>query len=177
MTAGWIRLADPHRGQTLSRVGRLFSWPRRLGALDVRSADADHAERGAVTIFVAVAVLGLLAIAGLAVDGGAKVRAAQRADRVAAEAARAAGQAVDLPALLAGEGVTVDRRAAVAAANTYLARAGVDGSVDVLDAGATLRVTTMTSETTIFLGLIGIPRLSVSGAAEVRLTTQREAAR
>jgi hypothetical protein len=135
-----------------------------------------HLERGAVTIFVAVALVGLLAMAGLAVDGGAKVRAAQRADRLAAEAARAAGQAIDLNGLLQGGPVTVDRRQALAAASRYLDDAGVEGSVELLEGGAVLRVTTSSSERTVFLALIGIARLEVTGQAEVRLTTQREGA-
>ena len=133
-------------------------------------------EPGAVTIFVAVAMIGLLAMAGLVVDGAAKVRAVQRADRVAVEAARAAGQTVDLAGLLAGEPLTVDRRAAATAARRYLDAAGVEGSVEAAG-GASLRVTTRTSERTVFLGLIGIHQLEVSGQAEVRLTTQREGSR
>lgn len=147
---------------------------RRLFARFRSAAERAHGDQGAVTIFVAVAMLGLMAMAGLVVDGAAKVRAAQRADRVAAEAARAAGQAIDLGGLLAGRAVAVDRRAAVIAARGYLEDAGVEGSVDLMDGGASLRVTTKTSEGTVFLGLIGISRLTVTGEAEVRLTTQRE---
>ena len=161
-----------------------MSWlRRRRGAPGPERASGTWAarreprERGSVTVFVAVAMVGLLAMAGLAVDGAAKVRAAQRADRVAAEAARAAGQALDVDGLLTGSAVSVDRRQAVTAARRYLQDASVTGSVDVLDGGAGLRVTTATSEDTVFLALIGIPRLTVSGQAEVRLTTQREGAR
>ena len=139
--------------------------------------DGSRADSGAVTLFVAVAMVGLLALAGLVVDGGAKVRAAQHADRVAAEAARAAGQAVDLTALMSGQGVQVDRGAALAAARRYLHSTDVAGSAEVGDGGTTLRVTTRVSRPTVLLGLIGVTSLSASGQAEVRLTTQQEAAR
>src|SRR3712207_7525186 len=61
------------------------------------------AERGAIGVFLAVLVPGLLLIIRLAVDGGAKVAATQRANAIADEAARAAGQALDVSAALTGE--------------------------------------------------------------------------
>jgi Flp pilus assembly protein TadG len=118
---------------------------------------------------VAIAMVGLLALAGLVVDGGAKVRAVQRADRIAAEAARAAGQAVDVADVLDGSDVRVDRRAALVAAESYLRASGVEGSVRILDAGRGIAVTTTTSAPTVFLGLIGVPRFTVRGSAEVAL--------
>lgn len=145
------------------------------GARPALAAQVSQAsERGAVTIFVAVAAVGLLAMAGLVVDGAAKVRAVQRADRVASEAARAAGQAVDLTAAMGGAGLRVDRRAALRAAQSYLDAAGVDGEASVRHDGATLVVTTRTSEPTAFLGLIGVPRITVTGRAEAHLTNDRE---
>lgn len=154
------------------------AWPgvRSLtGGPGARSAlEAAASERGAVTVFVAVAVVGLLAMAGLVVDGAAKVRAVQRADRVASEAARAAGQAVDLAAAMGSEGLRVDRRAALGAAQSYLDAAGVEGAVSVRPDGATLVVTTRTSEPTAFLGLIGVSRITVTGRAEAHLTNHRE---
>lgn len=132
-------------------------------------AAAPAGDRGAVTLFVAIAMVGLMVLAGLVVDGGAKVRAAQRADRVAAEAARAAGQAIDLATVLEGSELRVDRRAALRAAEAYLASAGVSGSARVIDGGAGISVSTTTSAPTVFLGLIGVPRLTVEGAAQVSL--------
>jgi hypothetical protein len=133
------------------------------------AAHAVRDEGGAVTLFVAIAMVGLLALAGLVVDGGAKVRAVQRADRVAAEAARAAGQAIDLEAVLEGSDVRVDRRDALVAAESYLQAAGVDGSARVVDGGAAIVVSTTTSAPTVFLGLIGVPSFTVRGSAEVAL--------
>ena len=133
------------------------------------SGEGPSGDRGAVTLFVAIAMVGLMVLAGLVVDGGAKVRAAQRADRIAAEAARAAGQAIDLTRVLEGSAVRVDRGAALRAAEAYLTSAGVDGSARVTDRGAGISVSTRTSAPTVFLGLIGVPHLTVDGAAHVSL--------
>lgn len=126
-------------------------------------------ERGSVTVFLAVAAVGLLAMVGLVVDGAAKVRAVQRADRVAAEAARAAGQAVDLTAAMSGAAIRVDRRSAVAAAEAYLRAAGVRGRAVISPDGRAVSVTTTTTEPTVFLGLIGIGQFRVEGTAEAEL--------
>jgi Flp pilus assembly protein TadG len=130
-----------------------------------------------VTIFLSIAVVGLLVLAGLVVDGGAKVRAVQRADRVAAEAARAAGQAVDLREVLAGQELGVDRRAAIAAAEQYLRAAGIEGTARVVQGGSGIAVTTTTSVPTVFLGLVGITTFRVRGGAEVALVDSSRGAR
>ncbi|MGX5655507.1 TadE/TadG family type IV pilus assembly protein [Geodermatophilus nigrescens] len=128
-------------------------------------------ERGAISVFLAVLVPGLLLIIGLAVDGGAKVAATQRANAVADEAARAGGQALDVAAALAGQ-VQVDPAAAVAAAQDYLGRTGVQGTVTVVD-GDTLQVTTTITEPTTFLGLVGISALTVEGSGTADLITDQ----
>ena len=129
------------------------------------------AERGAIGVFLAVLVPGLLLIVGLAVDGGAKVAATQRANAIADEAARAGGQALDVSAALTGQ-VRVDPAAAVAAAQDYLSRNGVQGTVTVVDAD-TLQVSTTLSEPTTFLGLIGISTLTVEGTGTADLVTDQ----
>jgi Flp pilus assembly protein TadG len=129
------------------------------------------AERGAIGVFLAVLVPGLLLIIGLAVDGGAKVAATQRANAIADEAARAGGQALDVSAALTGQ-VRVDPAAAVAAAQDYLSRTGVQGTVTVVDAD-TLQVSTTISEPTTFLGLIGISTLTVEGTGTADLVTDQ----
>ena len=129
------------------------------------------AERGAIGVFLAVLVPGLLLIVGLAVDGGAKVAATQRANAVADEAARAGGQALDVSAALTGQ-VRVDPVAAVAAAQDYLSRNGVQGTVTVVDAD-TLQVSTTITEPTTFLGLIGISTLTVEGTGTADLVNDQ----
>ncbi len=119
---------------------------------------------GSVTLFLVIAAVGLLAMAGLAVDGGAKVRAAQRADRIAGEAARAAGAALSRQGVLSGV-VRVDRRAAIEAVSQYLAEAGVQGRAELLESGRAVRVDTTVHQSTVFLGLIGISGFEVHGSA------------
>jgi Flp pilus assembly protein TadG len=144
-----------------------------VNAHRIRGALATLHDRdaGSVTLFVVIVALGLLVLAGLVVDGGAKVRAAQRADRVAAEAARAAGQAVDATAILRGQAIRVDAAKALAAAQAHLRAAGVEGSASVTAGGSHVVVTTSARVPTIFLGLIGVPDLTAQGRAEAALVT------
>lgn len=133
-----------------------------------RTAGLDP-EAGSVTVFLAITMVGLLILVGLVADGGAKLRATQRADAVAAEAARAAGQSIDIPYAVATARTRVDRQGAANAANAYLATAGETGTVTIAPDGTTLTITVTTTAPTVFLGLIGINTLSVTGHARVTL--------
>ena len=138
-----------------------------------RRRQQPDAERGAIGVFLVVLVPGLLLIIGLAVDGGAKVAATQRANAIADEAARAGGQALDISAALDGR-IQLDPAAAVAAAQDYLDRNDVQGAVTVVD-GDTLTVTTTITEPTAFLGLIGIQTMTVEGSGTADLITDQDA--
>ncbi|MCA0328469.1 MAG: pilus assembly protein TadG-related protein [Actinobacteria bacterium] len=137
--------------------------PRRQRPHDVAGDD------GSVTLFLAITVLGLLVLVGLVVDGGAKIRAVQRADQLAAEAARAGGQAINVPAAITGEAPTLDARAAVAAAQAFLRRNGAQGTAAVTNAGQSLEVTVTATAPTVFLGLVGIDSMTVRGHAHATL--------
>ena len=157
---------------TAGRSVRSASWAQVLGAAHVRSARSEPStggDRGSVTLFVAIAAMGLLVLVGLVVDGGAKVRAVQRADRLAAEAARAAGQAIDLTAVMSGREVRVEPREALGAARAYLAAAGNGGTAQLDAEHRSIQVTTTASSGTVFLGLIGISEFTVHGSATVSL--------
>jgi hypothetical protein len=127
------------------------------------------ADAGSVTVFFAVSMLGLLLLIGLVADGGAKLRATQRADAVAAEAARAGGQALDLSQAVTGTDTQVDPAAAIRAAQDYLNATHVTGTVTVSADRAHLLVTVNQSAPTTFLGLIGIDSLPVTGHAQAQL--------
>ncbi|MBX9243803.1 hypothetical protein ICW40_03155 [Actinotalea ferrariae] len=131
------------------------------------TADAD--DRGSISVFVAASMLGLLLIVGLIADGGLKVRAVQEADALAAEAARAGGQAIDVAAAVSGEPARVDRQAAVDAAYAYLAVAGATGQVGISPDGRDLNVSVTLTRPTAFVSLIGIAQVTVSGHASVTL--------
>lgn len=120
-------------------------------------------DRGGVTVFVAVCVFALIGIIGVAVDGGSKMRATERADYIAGEAARAGGQAIDPADAINGTAITVDPQAAAAAAHTYLHSAGATGTVSVSGDGKTLTVTVTGSYDTKFLSVVGIGSLPVTG--------------
>ncbi|MFJ9822389.1 pilus assembly protein TadG-related protein [Streptomyces sp. NPDC101151] len=126
-------------------------------------------DRGGVTVFVAVCVVALIGIIGLAVDGGSKMRATERADYIAGEAARAGGQAVDPADAISGKEIVVDPQAAQAAAQAYLRSAGATGAVSVSGDGKTLTVTVTGTYDTKFLSVIGIGSLSVTGHGKATL--------
>jgi Flp pilus assembly protein TadG len=126
-------------------------------------------ERGSVTVFFAISILGLLLLLGLVADGGAKLRATQQAAAIAAEAARAGGQALDTADATAGLTGHVDRTAAVQAANDYLAATGATGTVTVSDDRTRLTVTVTRSTPTVFLSLIGISHMNVTAHAQAVL--------
>ncbi|WP_344252560.1 hypothetical protein [Pseudonocardia hydrocarbonoxydans] len=112
-------------------------------------------------------MLALLAAIGLGVDGVRTVQGLATAHSVAEEAARAAGQVLDLSAIRGGTAV-VDPRGAVEAARTYLADAGVEGEVTLIE-GAHIRVRTRIVRSTVLLGLIGRPELISTGEADAVL--------
>ena len=134
-----------------------------------RCAVGTDRDAGSVTVFLAITVAGLLVLVGLVADGGAKLNATQRADGVAAEAARAGGQALDLPSAVRGTHLRVDRQGAVDAADAYLAATGESGTVTVGADGTTLEVTVRSTSPTAFLGLIGVNTLTVTGHGQARL--------
>ncbi len=125
-------------------------------------------DRGSVSVFFVVAAIAMLVLIGLVVDGGGKIRALQKADAAAAEAARQGGQAIVAAPAVEGEGVQVDAAAARAAAQAYLDQSGVEGSASIVN-GTQLTVTTTKTYRPIFLSLVGVDSIAVTGGATVRL--------
>jgi hypothetical protein len=107
-------------------------------------------QAGSVSLFLVVAVLAVFI-----------------ADDTAAEAARAAVQSVQPASTVRGEAPRVDATAAIYAAQQYLRRAGITGTVSVI--GDRVRVTTSSSFSPAFLSLIGLGTQTVAGRAEARL--------
>ncbi|WP_369805272.1 pilus assembly protein TadG-related protein [Pseudonocardia sp. MH-G8] len=122
-----------------------------------------RADDGRVTAFVVVLMTGILALAGLGLDGGLALAAKVRAVGQAEAAARAGAQAVDLDAYRATGRLVLDEVLAVAAARTQLAAAGADGKVWLRDGGVVVRVTA--THVPRLLGLAGITEMTVSGEA------------
>jgi len=128
-------------------------------------------DEGRIALLVIVLTLAVLAMIGLSVDGGGKIRALQRADNLASEAARAAGQAIQAPQAIQGGDKIVDPAAAVAAAQNYLSAAGVTGTVAIAADRKHITVTVTIVYTTVFLGLIGIDTLAATRQATAVLVT------
>jgi hypothetical protein len=120
-------------------------------------------------VFVAVCVVALIGIIGVAVDGGSKMRAIERADFIAGEAARAGGQAIDPAEAITGTAIVVDPQDAAAAAQAYLRSAGATGTVSVSSDGKTLTVNVTGRYDTKFLSVVGISSLSVTGHGKATL--------
>lgn len=147
----------------LSRLSRRSVWSSRMRRDD-----------GGVVVFVAICVVALLGIIGLVLDGGGKLRATERADAVAFEAARAGGQAIDPAAAVTGEAIRVDPQAAAAAAYAYLGRAGVSGKVSFTENNSKVVVTVTDAYETRFLPVIGIGSMAVSGHGSATLLHQAD---
>lgn len=128
----------------------------------------DEQGGGAVSAPMAIAVLALFTVIGLGIDG---VRAAQglaRADALAEEAARAAGQILDVAELQRGR-VVIDDGAAVNAAVAYLHQSDADGTASII--GDRVRVEVRISQPTVLLGLVGRTEIVSTGSAEALLVT------
>lgn len=112
-------------------------------------------DEGRITVWFAVLVPAFLALIGLVVDGGAKVRAYQRADNIAAEAARTGGQAIKAGMAIDGGAKEIDASLASAAVKAYLEDLnGVTGNVTV-DGARQLTVTVTVTYNPILLDLFG----------------------
>jgi hypothetical protein len=119
-----------------------------------------------VTVFTALAAFALLLLmAGLVVDGAGRMRALGRADRIAAEAARAGAEAADTR----GPTLVLDRPAARAAAASYLRAAGVAGTVTVTGPRTVAVVVTVTG-TDAILGLVAAGTYAVTGSGQATLS-------
>ena len=126
----------------------------------------DDAERGSVTLLVAVVAVALLIAIGLVVDGGQHISASQLADNAAGEAARAAGQHITGSAVL-GAPPEADTARAVQAARNYLDAAKVAGMVTVN--GAEITIATTVERQPILLSIAGVTKITGTGSASVRL--------
>ncbi|GGM23794.1 TadE/TadG family type IV pilus assembly protein [Dactylosporangium sucinum] len=128
---------------------------------------------GRITVWFAILVPAFLSLVGLIVDGGGKVRALQRADNIAAEAARAGGQAIRGALAIDGGAKEIDPTLAVAAVQAYLgALEGVTGTVTI-DSAQTLSVTVTVTYDPILLDVFaGGGTATVTGRATATLIAQ-----
>lgn len=130
-------------------------------------ASLDDAERGSVSVWAATASVIIIICVGAAVDLGGQVRAQQHARDVAAQAARVGGQYLDASAVQ-GRYPSIAVGQARSASEDYLAAAGVTGSVTI-SGGTEIRVSVTDTYDPLFLGIVGIGNLTVSGDATARV--------
>lgn len=143
------------------------------GSATRRCQDRGHAacwraERGALTLFVAILFPALLAFAGLVVDAGTKLDNYERASAYAQEAARAGAGQVDRSEAYSKATFVVDEPAAIASARAYLAAAGVAGSVTAVGEDAIQVTVTITTPTKI-LSIMGIDTVTSTSTATALL--------
>lgn len=98
-----------------------------------------HRDTGSVALFIAMLVPVILLATGLVYDYSAKIAAHSHAQAAAQEAARAGAQALTGDAIT-GQGGDVDPTRALAAAQAYLAGAGISGAVSINGGDVTVTV-------------------------------------
>lgn len=136
-----------------------------------RLRQLSRGDDGRVSVYFAIALTALIVIIGLTVDGSGRFRMMQRADSIAAEAARAGGQALDAGQAISGGAKVVDPELAVSAAQAYLTSADVTGTVAIAADRQHLTVTVTIPYNTVMLSYIGIDQVTVSGHATAQLVT------
>lgn len=150
--------APPARGGTGRRgVGR-----RAAG--EALSGDA-----GMISAFVLAAMIGLMAVVGLALDPGEAYAAKIRAIGQAEEAARAGAQQINLTLYRTTGALVLDPAAAQLAAQQYLAAEGAAGTASATTAEVTVTITT--SYRTQLWQLVGVDFIPIhaSGTATPQL--------
>ncbi|MEW2386216.1 hypothetical protein AB0873_29610 [Micromonospora sp. NPDC047707] len=126
-------------------------------------------------MFLAVTAIGILTIVALAFDGAGQLRSLQRADNLAAEAARAGGQSIDRATAIEGGPKRINQPQARRAVAAYLAAAGATSHTvrfPVVDGETVVRVRVTVTYQRSLLGLVGFDdTVTVSGEATARALT------
>lgn len=127
-------------------------------------------ERGSVSLWAALIVAAFTLVVGISVDLVGQVAAKERANDVAAQAARIAGQQVDPDTTMAGTStVRVNPARARTAALAYIADAGMTGTATVQAGGTELRIDTTAVYRPVFLTALGIGPFTITGTSTARL--------
>jgi Flp pilus assembly protein TadG len=161
----------------MSRASRVTRARVRGPGERARAGRSDR-ERGSITLMLAALSVALIALAGIVIDGGAKLRAAENADAVAQEAARAGAGIVNQSTAYSTGTLIIDQSQAIAAARAYLAAAATAylphgrllGTV-AAQGRDSIRVTVTVTEPTSVLSIIGIDSMRSTGGATAELVT------
>jgi len=128
-------------------------------------------ERGGLSLMLVILFVAFAALAGIVVDGGAKLTADENAVALAQEAARAGATTVDQSAAYSSGSFVVSEQQALAAARSYLNGAGYDRYSVAPDGSRAIRVSVTITEPTRFLMLIGVDSFTCTGTATASLVT------
>ena len=132
-------------------------------------------ERGSVSIWAVLIVAAFTLIVGISVDLVGQIAAKQQAADIASQAARVAGQQAEPDQLMTGgHTVRVNYSRARQAALTYIAAAGMTGTVTAQAGGTELQVITTAEYRPQFLSTIGVGPLTVTGPATARLVRAKD---
>ena len=126
-------------------------------------------DRGSMSLLFAICAVGLVVIIGLVYDGGRAQAGRSEAYAVAAEAARAGANELDLAYLRITGIARLDAREAQAAAAAWIAATGHEGTASSTTGEVTVTVTVDT--TTEILGVVGIGTITTSAEATARPRT------
>jgi hypothetical protein len=135
-----------------------------------RAVSRGDGERGGITLMLVVLFVGLLAMVGIVIDGGAKLAEAENAASAAQEAARAGAGIVNQARAYSSGSFTVARTQALIAARSYIAAAGYQGTASPLGADS-IQVTVTVTEPTRVLSIIGINSMTSTGTATAQLVS------
>lgn len=135
----------------------------------LRGTGGADADGGYVSFYVVVITLGLLAMAGLVIDGGNAIAARERAADTAGQAARAGADALNPTTLRTGGVPAASTTSATQAADVVLADGHVTGTVTVH--GQDVTVTVVVHQPTTILSAVGLD--TISGTATATATSLR----
>jgi len=138
------------------------------GRWRARSGRGGDRERGSITLMLLVLFVALIALAGIVIDGGAKLNQAENANAIAQEAARAGAGLVNPTNALSTGSFTVDQSQALAAARQYLAAAGYHGTAAPVGTESIQVTVTVTAPTRV-LSIIGVDSMTSTGSATASL--------
>jgi hypothetical protein len=127
-------------------------------------------DTGSITLMLVALFVALIALAGIVIDGGAKLNQAENATAIAQEAARAGAGMVNQANAYSTGSFTVDQGQAITAAQRYLASAGYHGSVTPVGTESIEVTVTVTGPTRV-LSIIGIDSMTSTGSATASLVT------
>jgi Flp pilus assembly protein TadG len=133
-------------------------------------------DRGSITLMMLALFVVLIALAGIVIDGGAKLNQAENANAIAQEAARAGAGMVNQANAYANGRFTVDPAQAVAAARLYLASNGYSAAngylTTVTPVGTdSIQVTVTVTSRTRVLSIVGVASMTSRGSAIASLVT------